>query len=298
MNRAILGIDDVSDAEIDWVIARAREYKDGRHRVALQSTSTPILGLLFMEASLRTRIGFSVAAHRLGWRTVDVFETRRSATSQPEPWTETLRVTSGMVDALVVRPSVPLDHGMMAQWCRCPILSGGDAGAASEHPSQALIDLFAVTEFVGPLEGLSVAIVGDLRTRSARSFLRLLCRRPPRRLVIVSHPALAPEGCIPFELGRVCEFGDLRNIGDVDVVSAIGLPDGVVDQATRRLLQVDRSTMDRLPEHAVVLSPMPVLDEIETAALDHQRLRVYEQSDQAVWVRAALLDLLALTHLV
>lgn len=282
------GVADLDDAMISRLLARASELQ--RTDLAVIPRGRPaIVGLAFLEASLRTRVGFAVAAARLGWTSVEVNESRASATSQPEPWTETLRVLSGMVDVVVARPGRPLDFAETRRWSAAPFVNGGDAGLEAEHPTQAMIDLFAIEQFVGPIGELTVAVCGDLRTRCARSLLRLLERRRPERLVIVSDSSLGID-LVPASLTSIVVRRNLPDVADVDVMMAIGLPDGSAPAELRRRLQVDRTTMDRLPDHGVVLSPMPVLDEVETVSLDHPRLHVYAQSDLGVAMRMAVLE--------
>lgn len=289
MTLVVRSINDLNDQQVDRILGRARELRAGG---PLRSPPlTPrVVGLAFLEPSLRTRVGFAVAAARLGWTSVEVHAPRSGPTSQPEPWTETLRVLSGMVDIVVARPGCVLDPVATAHWSAAPVLNGGDNGPDAEHPSQALVDLFAIECLVGAVDTLKIALCGDLRMRSARSFLRLLARRPPARLIVITDPSLEDSASRPSALLPLLERRTLDEVDDVDVISAVGIPDGATDVAVRRRLQVDRSTMDRLPDHAAVLSPMPVLDEIETAALDHPRVRLYEQSDLAVWVRMAILE--------
>lgn len=284
------GIDDLDDEAVDSLLARADQIQL-THEFAQPVRNERVVGLAFLEASLRTRVGFSVAAARLGWHSVEVNAARVGPTSQPEPWTETLRVLSGMVDVVVARPGCALDRATTARWSVCPVVNGGDSGPDAEHPTQSLIDMFAIEQLVGPIRELTVAVCGDLRMRSARSFLRLLARRRPRRLVLVTDSSLG-EADLPRALVPITEHRSLPDVDDVDIINAVGIPDGAADPAIRRRLQVDRMTMDRLPAHAAVLSPMPVLDEVETAALDHPRVRLYEQSDLAVRVRMATLEML------
>jgi len=288
MSVFIGGIDDLSDAAVDRLLKRSTELLSN----GLETTSSDpplIVGLAFLEASLRTRVGFAVAASRLGWTSVEVNALRSTPTSHPEPWTETLRVLSGMVDVVIARPGQALDPATTRCWATCPVLNGGDIGPDAEHPSQALIDLFAIEQLVGPIGELSVAVCGDLRMRSSRSFLRLLARKPPRRLIVITDTTL-PADPLPHPLDAIAEWRCLPDVDDVEVINVLGIPDGATDRATRGRLQVTREALDRLPQHAAVLSPMPILDEIETAALNHPRIKLYEQSDLAIAVRIAILE--------
>lgn len=288
--RVIRSISDFAEREVDVIVERAEQLRAGSSPPS--ASAKRIVGLAFLEPSLRTRVGFASAAARLGWNWVEVQAPRSGSTTQPEPWTETLRVLSGMVDLLVARPGCPLDPVVTARWTITPVVNGGDTGDDAEHPTQALIDLFAIESFIGPVGELTVAVCGDLRMRAARSFLRLLARRPPRRLVVITDSTLEDAPIVPRELERLVERRALPDVADVDVLSATGIPDRATTADVRQRLQVDRASMDALPPHAAVLSPMPVLDEVETAALDHPRIRIYEQSDLAVYVRMAVLETL------
>jgi aspartate carbamoyltransferase catalytic subunit len=290
----LLAIRDLDRPRLDQLVVRSLALADGAAPTVDLDRRT--VGLAFLEPSLRTRVGYAVAANRLGGSAVDVAAPRSSPTAQPEPWTETLRVLSGMVDVVVARTAERLDRATVERWAACPVINGGDGGPGAEHPSQALIDAVAMERFVGPIDELTVGVCGDLTTRCARSLLALLALRPPARLVLVSPPDLGGIDALPEPLRSRAETRDLPDVGDVDVLDAVGLPDGSVPPDRRRTLQVDRRTLDALPGHAVVLSPMPVLDEIETDALDHPRLRVYEQSDLGVFVRMAVLGALLETE--
>ncbi|HWN60502.1 MAG TPA: hypothetical protein VNO25_07500, partial [Streptosporangiaceae bacterium] len=171
-------------------------------------------------------------------------------------------------------------------------LNGGDTGACGEHPSQALIDLYAIEQACGPVSELTVAICGDLRMRAVRSLVRLLARFPPRHLVTISDPRLAdgPEG--------IAEHRVPWDVGDVDVLYVAGIPHGALDEPGRARLRVDRKALAALPPDAVVLSPMPVIDEIASTARSDPRIGMFRQSDDALFVRMALIEALLAPRLV
>jgi len=244
------------------------------------------VGLLFLEGSLRTRVGFAAAAARLGGQFIDVAERRANAAAMPEGWADTLRVVSGNVDLIVARPGRQLDLEQLRPLLVSSFLNGGDVGRRSEHPSQALIDLYAIERTRGPVSQLTVAICGDLRMRAVRSLVRLFARFPPRRLVTISDSRL----CDPTEV--TAEQRAPWDIGDVDVLYVAGIPHGALDEPGRARLRVDRKTLAALPHDAVVLSPMPVIDEIATTARSDPRIRMFQQSDDALFVRMALIEAL------
>jgi aspartate carbamoyltransferase catalytic subunit len=211
---------------------------------------------------------------------------------------------SGNVDLVVARPGRPLDPEQLYPLLVSSFLNGGDAGGQGEHPSQALIDLYAIEQACGPVSELTVAICGDLRMRAVRSLVRLFARFPPRRLVTISDPRLAdsagsagsarsaggPEG--------TAEHRAPWDVGDVDVLYVAGIPHGALDEPGRARLRVDRKALAALPPDAVVLSPMPVIDEIATTARSDPRIGMFRQSDDALFVRMALIEALLAAELV
>lgn len=248
------------------------------------------MGLLFLGPSLRTRVGFASAAAALGWVSVEIERMRPTGGEHVESFEDTLRVASGLCDLIVVRPARPITGDRLPDVV-APVINGGDEGIAAEHPSQALVDLFAIERLRGPLGGLHVAIVGDPGTRVARSLLSLFVRRPPAHLTVVTRSHLAarvrdriPDGGVVWE--------DLSAAATADVVYVTGMPHGSMPAENRARLVVDEVMMSGLNPEAVVLSPMPVLDEIASEVRNDPRMRYHLQSDLGRFVRIALLELM------
>lgn len=242
-----------------------------------------------METSLRTRVGFAAATARLGGQSIDIMERRASAVAMPEGWADTLRVVSGNVDLVVARPDRPLNRAELSGQLVSSFLNGGDTGGQAEHPSQALIDLFAIEQALGPISELTIAICGDVRMRAVRSLVQLFRRFSPRRLVMISDPRLQEGTQIDAEQREPWD------IADVDVLYVAGIPHGALDEPGRARLRVDRRTLRATRPGAVILSPMPVIDEIATTARSDPRIRMFAQSDDGLFVRMALIEALMVT---
>jgi aspartate carbamoyltransferase catalytic subunit len=282
----LLSIADLTDAEIDRVLGRAAELVD---RAPPAPTGRPLVATLFLTPSMRTRVGFAAAAHRLGGACIFVDELRfDGAMSASESYADALRVVSGMVDVVVTRVGFELDADLVAS-VPAAVVSGGDL---RHHPTQALIDLAAVERSGKPVAECHLLLCGDLTMRAARSFLDLLARRPPRALTVVHPDSRPPE--LPSALVPITSRGGLDAAADADVVSMIGLPptsgDDHLDDAARAPFVMTGEVVATLRPSAVVISPMPVVDEIDDAARRDPRLRMFEQSDHAVFVRMAVLE--------
>lgn len=280
----------MADAEIATLLTWARAELAGS---GLPATKRPFtVGLLFLSPSLRTRVGFSVAASRLGGAPVDVAGSRWApGMSDAESFADTLRAVSGMVDIVVVRVPFVLDRDVVASCSVAPLVNAGDG---VEHPTQAIVDLLAVEEERGPLDSLSIGVCGDLNSRSARSLLKVLERTPPRRLTLMSPGERhVPEPMSGGALAERTVVLDRADFADLDVLYLPGLPEGTDDNrldATRRAefaLTAERQA--ELPADAVVLSPLPLIDEVSEEARGDPRLRFFAQSDRGVAVRMAVL---------
>jgi aspartate carbamoyltransferase catalytic subunit len=275
----LLSVDDLQDRDVDIVLRRAADL----HAAASPQRSDRFMAAAFFEESLRTRVGFAAAASRLGWATVPVDAPRAGPSSTAESWNDTLHTLAGLVDVVVARPGIALERSTVDRIAEAVVINGGDRGHLAEHPSQALIDLFAIERLHGPADALTVAFCGDLRMRSARSLRKLLERRGSKIVAITSDELAAPDA------GHV-ERREPWQLADVGVLYVIGIPHQALPLNVRQRLLVDDEAMRSLPHDAVVLSPMPVIDEITPAARADDRVRFFETNALSVAVRVALLE--------
>ena len=289
MGKILLSVDDLSDAEIERILGSAAALETGD----LRPDPVPhrILGLFFKEASLRTRVGFAAAASRLGWHTVDITDRRFSPVSMVESWADTLRTLSGYLDGLVCRPGVELDEATLRTNLDIAYVNAGGAGPGAEHPSQALIDVRSIEAEAGDVRSLTVAVCGDLRMRAVRSLFKLLARPrwTPEQVVLVTLPELSDLSEIPQAIAEKCEHRTIGELGDVDIVYIAGIPHGAISETGRDRLRLTPKALDAMPPDTVVLSPMPVIDEIDDAARMDPRVRMFQQSRRGLFVRQALL---------
>jgi aspartate carbamoyltransferase catalytic subunit len=289
--RHLAEVTDLTPAEVDHVLRRTEELAAGADPAARGA----VVGLLFLTPSLRTRAGFAVAAHRLGCHVVEASSQRDAkGTTNPESVPHTVRTFAGMVDLLIVRLPRPLDAGTTAAMAATPSVNAGDGDRG--HPTQALVDLAAIEAERGPLGDQVVAICGDLTTRSARSLLRLFAVRPPAALVLMAPPWRQDHGVDlgATLLGRT-DHRQPDELSGIDVLVQVGLApstgsDHLADDQ-RSPYRLDEGRLRALPKDAVVLSPLPVIDEIDEAALQDSRIGVWRQSDRGVLVRTAILEL-------
>ena len=260
-----------------------------------------VIANLFLENSTRTRVSFSVAAHRLGARVVDLLGSS-SSTSKGESLVDTASNIAAMgVDGIVVRCSSSGGAALIAKHVEVPVINAGDG--RHEHPTQGLLDLMTLLQhFDGELAGRSVAIVGDIASsRVARSNLWSLTAMGAN-VVLVGPSSLVPtdfESIVPVgpDRGTVSISHDFDAVLEsVDAVMMLRIQferhdgDGIPEDYRERFgLDVDRA--GRLSDGVPVLHPGPINRGLELApeVADGPRSLILRQVTNGVAVRMAVL---------
>jgi aspartate carbamoyltransferase catalytic subunit len=173
-NRHLLDVDQLSVAELERCLDLAVEMRERRaRREALELLRGEVVGLAFAEVSTRTRVSFELAAKALGAEVVDLPMAASSAT-KGESLVDTLRTLELTgISTIVLRHSMSGAPYLAARSTGARIVNAGDGSHA--HPTQALVDALTLREALGPLDGMKIAIVGDIgHSRVARSNMHSL----------------------------------------------------------------------------------------------------------------------------
>jgi aspartate carbamoyltransferase catalytic subunit len=255
---------------------------------------------LFYEDSTRTRISFEAAAKRLSADVIN-FSAKGSSVSKGESLKDTALTLQAMgADAVVIRHSASGAPHRLASWVDGSVINAGDG--THEHPTQALLDAYTMRSRLGRLDGLKVAIVGDvLHSRVARSNVLLLSTLGAQ-VTLVGPPTLIPLDIVAA-LGKSAKVSyDLDSVlPDMDVVMMLRvqterMQDSYFPSAREysRRYGLDLARMRRLPEHAIVMHPGPMNRgmEITPEVADSSRSTIVEQVANGVSARMAVLYLL------
>jgi len=258
---------------------------------------------LFFEDSTRTRISFEVAAKRLSADVIN-FAAKGSSVSKGESLKDTALTLEAMgADAVVIRHhSSGAPHRLAtAGWIGGSVVNAGDG--THEHPTQSLLDAFTLRHHLrdgrGDLEGVRVAIVGDiLHSRVARSNV-LLLRTLGADVTLVAPPTLMPYGVESWPCGMTYDIDSV--LTDVDAIMMLRVQQERMHAAYfpsaleySRLYGLDTRRMALLPDHAIVMHPGPMNRGMEISAdvADSARAVMVEQVANGVSVRMAVLYLL------
>src|SRR5712692_7263065 len=172
----VVSIEDLEISEIERVFALADGFAAGLEAgEQITSAGGLIMATLFYEPSTRTRLSFESAMHRLGGSVISSADMQSSSAAKGETLADTARVVSGYADVIVVRHPHDGAARVAAEYAACPVINAGDG--SREHPTQTLCDLYILRKKKGRLQGLTVAICGDLKFgRTVHSLIYALAR--------------------------------------------------------------------------------------------------------------------------
>jgi aspartate carbamoyltransferase catalytic subunit len=258
---------------------------------------------LFYEPSTRTRVSFESAIALLGGSSSGLEVSTHPEELLSERLEDRIRVLNDYeYDYILLRYHQEGGARRAAGVSRVPIINAGDG--AGQHPTQALLDVFTMRQEIGRLDNLSVALVGDLTfERSTTSLAYLLSNFDNLRLYLVSPETLRIRSDLREYLDRrdirFKELRDLREVAErLDVVYMTRAHTGRMQHAVRfdtadGCYSVNREVLGLLPEHAIVMHPLPRGEELPAELDDDPRIAVFRQARHGLAVRMALLQLLA-----
>jgi aspartate carbamoyltransferase catalytic subunit len=254
---------------------------------------------LFYEPSTRTRFSFEAAMYRLGGRVMSTEHARVfSSEIEGEQLEDTIRIISSYADAIVLRHTEEGGARRAARVSRVPVINAGDGGGG-QHPTQALLDLYTIYRERRTLDGLTIAIVGELdRGRTARSLAYLLSKFERVKIYFVSPPEVQMRQDILDHLDEHDVWYDLATdvspmAGDVDVIYQTRIrPDRVEDRSALDRYTINERLLRRMKADAMILHPLPRTVEIDKAVDDDPRALYFKQAANGLVIRMALLTLL------
>ena len=295
--RHLLRVADVSRSWLDALCDRAESLMHG-------PTGTPLTGrvlaTLFYEPSTRTRLSFEAAMLRMGGGVISTENAREfSSAAKGETVEDTVRIVESYADAIAIRYHERGGADRAAAVARVPILNAGDG--PGEHPTQALLDWFTLRRECGRVEGLRVALVGDLAFgRAARSLAMLLALAPGVSLVFVAPPA-TPMGDdvkvyldargVPWE--ETTDFAAVLPTVDAIYMTRVQKERFGADMdayAAARVYAFTAEMLPALPAHARLLHPLPRVDELDPAVDADPRAAYFRQAANGMYLRMALLE--------
>jgi aspartate carbamoyltransferase len=294
----IISVRQFTRENLEYIFAVADEMKAVVKRVgSTDLLKGHVLACVFYEPSTRTSSSFIAAMSRLGGSVIPINEVKFSSVTKGESLPDTIRTLESYADVIVLRhPEVGASQ-VAAEYARKPVINAGDG--VGEHPTQALLDLYTIRSELGNLDGIHVAMVGDLRYgRTVHSLARLLC------LYDVRLTFVAPEILrLPLDVLndiRACSrpvaesYSVQDAISDLDVlyvtrVQRERFADQAQYEAVKDFYVITPELMTEAKERMIIMHPLPRVNEISYALDNDPRAAYFRQMENGMYIRMALL---------
>ena len=284
----LVSIHDLKDADIVRLIDRAAEME--RDRAAVRHLlDGRIVCTAFFEPSTRTRLSFEAAAQRLGARVIGFSDPATTSSSKGETLEDTVRMLSGYSDLIVMRHPKEGAAGRAAKVAGIPVVNAGDG--PGEHPTQTILDLYTMRKERGRIAGLKVGLVGDLKFgRTVHSLVPALLRLGAAPVAVA-----APGLELPSAVGKdvpAASLEDAARTCDVLYVTRIQkerFEDPKEYEAVKSHFRIDAGLLSRTASKAIVMHPLPRVDEIDPDVDALPAAKYFDQARNAVPVRMAVL---------
>lgn len=304
-HKHLIGIESLAIDEINTIISLADYYanniEDRKFKPNILQDN--VILTLFFENSTRTRTSFEMAAKRLGADVVNI-DLRTSSLSKGESLTDTVQTLNSMLrpDAIIVRHSEYGAPKFISKLVDCPVINAGDSW--HEHPTQALLDALTIRRKLGKIEGLKVAICGDISHSRVAASNMILLTKLGTDVHVVAPPALMPE---KFPAGadttKIKKFKDLKEgIKDCDVVMMLRnqterMQSGLIksDEEFFKTYGLTKEKLACAKDNVLVMHPGPINRGVEISdevADDKKHSMILEQVRNGIPTRMAVMDIL------
>ncbi len=293
-SKDLVSITDLSKEEIEHILSKAETMKKLGSSEELKGK---ILASCFFEPSTRTRLSFETAMLKLGGSCIGFSESGTTSVKKGESLSDAIKVIS-YADIIVIRHPQEGSARIVAEETIKPVINAGDG--ANQHPTQTLLDLFTIRECQGKIDGLQIAMVGDLKYgRTIHSLCLALTHYSAQLYFIAVDPLGLPE-TIEQELKRKgiqCSFHQKIEevISKVDVLYMTRIQK---ERFSEFPIEFDnpcrlfKKQLDSAKKNLKILHPLPRVDEIETSIDKTSYAYYFQQAANGVPVRMALLSIL------
>ncbi|MCL9780565.1 aspartate carbamoyltransferase [Vibrio sp. S4M6] len=294
----IISIPELSREELELIVDTASQLKQAPNPELIKNK---VIANCFFEPSTRTRLSFETAIQRIGGDVIG-FDSggNTSMAKKGETLADSVQVISSYVDAFVMRHPQEGAARLASEFSKhVPVINAGDG--ANQHPTQTLLDLFTISETQGKLDDLSVAFVGDLKYgRTVHSLTQALAKFNNVRFYFIAPKALAMPDYICEELDEAgitysCHTDMESVIPQLDILYMTRVQKERFDESEYAHIKsayiLNAKLLSNAKENLKVLHPLPRVDEITTDVDKTPHAYYFEQAENGVFARQALLAL-------
>jgi aspartate carbamoyltransferase catalytic subunit len=295
--RDIVSIEDFSREEINYIlnISHSMEPVAAKGSDMLKGK---ILANLFFEPSTRTRLSFEAAMLKLGGSTIGFAEAEIASVRKGENLADTIRTVENYADIIALRHPLEGAAKLAAEFSKIPILNAGSG--AEEHPTQAFMDLYTLQKEKGKIDGLKIALVGDLRYGRTVHSLAYALSLYNIELYLISPESLRMRHevirAIRDKISIIEDTNLEKIIPQIDVLYVTRIqkerfPDLAEYAKVKGIYKIDLKTLKSAKKDLIILHPLPRVDEIAAEVDSTPQARYFQQVWNGIVVRMALLAL-------
>jgi aspartate carbamoyltransferase catalytic subunit len=295
--RDIVSIKDFSRKEINYLLNRSQAIEPLAQKGS-DMLKGKILATLFFEPSTRTRLSFEAAMLKLGGSTIGFAEAEIASVRKGENLADTVRTVENYADIIALRHPLEGAAKLAAEFSKVPILNAGSG--AEEHPTQAFMDLYTIQKEKGKIDGLKIALVGDLRYGRTVHSLAYALSLYNIELNLISPESLRMRREVIREIKDKISIVEDKNlekiIPQIDVLYVTRIqkerfPDLAEYAKVKGIYRVDLNTLKNAKKDMIILHPLPRVDEIASEVDSKPQARYFQQVWNGIVVRMALLAL-------
>ena len=296
-SKHIISMRDLDRAELDYLVETAGAIEEGRIKPDMRGK---IAALLFFEPSTRTCFSFESAMKRMGGEALLMKGTGATSVKKGESFTDTLKTIERYSDIIVIRHAIEGAARLASEVLQLPVVNAGDG--ANQHPTQALLDLYSIKKTHGTLDNLKIGLVGDLRFgRTVHSLAQALASYNPE-FYFVSPGFLEMPAHIKADLtARGIKYTEVSEVEpvvpelDIMYVTRIQRERFADPEDYERLKGsyiIDLKTIEGAKKSMKILHPLPRVDEITVAVDSSPHAYYFDQAENGVYMRQAILSIL------
>lgn len=293
----IISIKDLNKEEIDYIldVASLMEPLAKKSSNMLQGK---IMATLFFEPSTRTKLSFETAMYRLGGLAIGFAESKGTSVEKGENLADTIRTVENYADLIVIRHPLEGAARLAADFSEIPVINAGSG--AEEHPTQAILDLYTIKKEKGSIDGLNIALVGDLRYGRTVHSLAYALSLYNVNLYLVSHELLRMRREVLEVINKRINVKEVNNLNDIipeiDVIYMTRIQkERFVDvseyEKVKGSYKLMLEDLKNAKKDIIVMHPLPRIDEIDYRIDKTSYAKYFKQVWYGVVTRMALLAL-------
>jgi len=301
IGKDIISVNDMLRNEIDFILEKSEFIENMPVLEKSNLLKGKIIASLFFEPSTRTKDSFTTACYRLGGSITGFTDTSSTSLKKGETLFDTLKMYEIYSDVIVMRHNIEGSARFASECVDIPIINGGDG--ANQHPTQTLLDLYSIKKNQGKIDGLSIALAGDLKYgRTVHSLACALSLYKDITLYFISPESLKmPDFITELLKERNINFFECNEINDVidkvDIfymtrIQGERFPDKTEYEKVKGIYILEKNNLINVKENLKIMHPLPRIDEISKEIDNTPYAYYFEQAANGIPVRQALLSLL------